>query len=206
MDLGLDTTRTRGRAAKPVQADLVRDLTIEDLGLLQQEKGSTTPALKRLTQRHHGLARVLASGVKDWEAVIITGYTASRISILKADPSFADLVKFYQEDRDAQYTEMHERLAGLATDAIELLRDRLEDDPDSISNSMLLEIMTKTADRSGNGPTSTTNNNVNVTVGIAERLEAARKRVAAGKVIEHDDRPQEHEGHQEGEAGGSSGY
>src|SRR5690606_15485770 len=38
MDLELTPIRTRGRAARPLSAEVVRELRIEDLGLLEEEK------------------------------------------------------------------------------------------------------------------------------------------------------------------------
>lgn len=187
MNLGLDITpRTRGRAAKPVAAVKSRDLDLADLGLLGKERGTQAPALKRLQQRHHTLARLLASGSTHAEAGIIANYSQSRISILMSDPAFKELLTFYSENVDAAFIEMNERIADLSMDALEELRTRMEEDPESFSNSMLLEIMTKTADRSGNGP-QTQQTNLNVNINVADRLQAARERVAAyqqGKTIE----------------------
>lgn len=180
MDLEI-SPRTRGRAALPLTPVKVRDLSLSDLGLLSSEKGSEAPNIKRISNRHHTLARLLASGMGPGEAAIVAGYSASRISILQDDPLFKDLVTFYKKDVDAQYLDMHERIAGLSVDALEELRQRLEEEPDSFSNGMLLDIMTKTADRSGNGPTSTSTQ-VNVNVNLADRLEAARKRVAEYRI------------------------
>jgi hypothetical protein len=41
----------------------VRALDAADLALLDEEKGSRTPALKRLSDRHHALARCEAIGL-----------------------------------------------------------------------------------------------------------------------------------------------
>ncbi|MBK6911402.1 MAG: hypothetical protein IPH10_10820 [bacterium] len=51
-----------------------------------------------------------------------------------------------------------------------------------MSVAQLLEVVKTAADRSGNGPQR--RNRVNVTVGIADRLEAARKRMLQSKLIE----------------------
>lgn len=162
--------------------------------LLAEERGTKSPLIRRLSQRHHALARLLATGMPQGEAALCAGYSISRVSILSADPSFKELVTFYKEAKDEQVLEMQERISGLSADALEELRERLEEDPESFSNTMLLEIATKFADRSGHGPTST-NTNVNVNVNMASRLEAARKRVAQartieGEVVDADGRPQ----------------
>lgn len=182
-ELGLEITpRLRGRAAKPLAVSFVRELKPEDMLLTQEEVGVKTPALKRLGSRHHSLAKALASGMKPGEAGIVCGYSASRVSILKADPSFQELVEFYKENVDAAFVTMHEKIAGMSEDALEELQARLEEEPESFSNKQLLDLVTATADRSGHGPQST---QVNVNVGMAERLQNARKRVAeARKTLE----------------------
>ena len=176
MDLELELVRP-GRKAQPVSAELVRELTGADIAMLSEERGTTAPRIKRLRDRHHSLARLLASGMKDGHAALAVGYEPSRVSILKADPAFQDLLAFYRENVDTQLAEYHERIAGLSVDAVEELRVRLEEDPESFSSSLLLEIATKTADRTGYGPSSNSTQ-VNINVYMADRLEAARKRVA----------------------------
>ncbi len=182
MDLSAEIFRTRGRAAQPVSASIVRELDRADLTLLQDEKGSKAPALKRLSDRHHSLARNLAGGMSPGEAAIMCGYVGSRVSILLDDPAFQELLVFYREDVNAQYRDLHTRLSGLALDAAEELQGRLEDTPEEISVGQLLEITKMGADRTGFGPQSSSFN-TNVNVDLAGRLEAARKRVAERKLL-----------------------
>ena len=47
----LDIFRSNGRAAKPVSAALGRELTPADLAMLNVERGTTAPPLKRLAAR-----------------------------------------------------------------------------------------------------------------------------------------------------------
>lgn len=179
MELDLDLPfRTRGRAARPIIASVVRPLDRADLVLLQEEKGSQASALKRLSERHHALARNLASGMAPGEAGILCGYSNSRVSILQDDPAFKELVEFYRRDVEHQYRDLHTRLSGLALDAAEELAERLEEDASSFSIGQLMETVKMGADRTGFGPQSSSTN-VNVNVDLAGRLEAARKRVAA---------------------------
>lgn len=173
----MDTiVRTRGNVRQPVDFEVVRELTEDDLALLAEARGSKPkPLTKRLSERHHALARFLASGMPNWEAAAVTGYTAHRISILQADPTFKELVAFYRANVESKYADLHDRLAGMAVDAADILRDRMEDNPDELGDGTLLEVVKMGADRTGHGPSST---NVQVNVGLAGRLEAARKRVA----------------------------
>lgn len=182
MNLEAQVFRTRGRAAKPVEATVVRALEPNDLILLGEEKGSQAPALKRLSERHHALARTLAAGTGESEAAIICGYSLSRVSILKDDPAFKELLAFYRDDVNRQYADFHEELAGLSKDATAELRVRLEEDMEAeekkISLGQLIELTKLGADRTGFGPQSNTTN-LNVNVDLADRLQRARERVAA---------------------------
>lgn len=179
--------RTTGRAAVPVTASVVRELDEQDLLLLQEEKGSKTPPLKRLSERHHSLARCLASGASPGDAAITCNYTPSRVSILLDDPAFQELVAFYRRDVNAQYLGMHEVLAGLSFDAANELRERLEAEMQSEEKSMtigqLTELVKVGADRTGFGPQSSSTN-VNVNLDFAARLEAARKRVSERRALD----------------------
>jgi len=60
-----DVFRTVGRASRLLSAVQVREIDECDIALLQEEKGSKPPALKRLSERHHALARCLAGGMEE---------------------------------------------------------------------------------------------------------------------------------------------
>lgn len=181
--MATDIFRTTGRASKPLTAVQVRELDSVDIALLQEEKGSKAPPLKRLSERHHALARCLASGMEPGDAAITCGYVVSRVSILQADPAFQELLAFYRQSVEAKYLDMHGVLAGLSLDAAMELRERLETDMEAekkeISVGQLTELVKLGADRTGFGPQSS---QVNVNVDLAGRLQAARERVALHRV------------------------
>lgn len=177
MDLDLDMFRTRGRASRELTATVVRELGVEDFAMLSEEKGSAAPPLKRLSDRHHALARHIAAGVGPGEAALICGYDISRVSILQADPTFAELVLFYKDMKDREFRDVQGKLAGIASDALDELQTRIEDEPEKLTVTQLMALVTMGTDRTGNGPQSSTTN-LNVNVGVASRLEEARKRVA----------------------------
>jgi len=157
---------------EPLIAVFARPLTEDDLASLEKAQGSRAPNLQRLTHRHHRLARTLAEGIEPGVASVMCNYSISRVSILQADPTFQELVRFYRAQVEAQFIGLQERLAGLAETAADILQDRLEDTPDGFDNEDLRKLVALGADRTGNGPSSTTN----VTVGFAARLESARAR------------------------------
>ena len=188
MELGLEILKVHGRAEHDLDPVLVRPLEPRDIESLSVERGVQKPkqlsSLSRLSERHRTLARLLACGKSSGEISTITGYTESRIAILKSDPAMKNLIKHYSEEVDIVFTQTNEKLAQVASTALDVIQDRLEDDEAvaAMSVAQLLEVVKTAADRSGNGPAMT--QQVNVTVGIADRLEAARKRMLQSKLIE----------------------
>lgn len=182
----VDVVRVKGRAPKPWHAEVVRELTAEDMPLLMEEKGAKPRPLQRLSQRHHALARNLASGMSRAEAAFLVGYDPHRVSILQNDPTFKELVQFYSEAVNAQYATLHEKLSHMSMEAAEIVHQRMEEEPEKIPTGMLMEIVKTGADRTGFGPQSKSTQ-VNINVNLADRLEAARKRIAdRRKTIEHE--------------------
>lgn len=178
-DLGLDLVRTVGRAHRPVEAEVVRDITEADVALLATERGIASKPLQRLRDAHHAIARLVAMGRPGHEIATVTGYSQSRISILKSDPAFQDLVAHYRaqvEEVDLElYSNGAAKLAAVRDDAVEELHSRLLDEPESFKAGDLLEIVKITADRSGLGP-ATKSTNVNLNVDLAAQIAAARQR------------------------------
>lgn len=171
MDLDLDILRTTGRASRPLQAELVREITPADLALLATEKGVKAAPIVKLRASHHALARCLAGGMKPAEAGMVTGYSASRISVIQADPSFQDLVKLYEGEAQSNYEAGMEAMRSLHLDSVELLHERVQ--AEAIETDELIKVVEKTSDRIGLGPKSTS---VQVNVDLSARLEAARRR------------------------------
>lgn len=171
--------RVNGQASQPLTAVQVRALDSADIALMAEGRETKPPPLKRLSERHHALARCLASGMEDGDAAITCGYVASRVSILKADPAFQELLVFYRQDVNSKYLDMHGVLAGLSLDAATELRERLEADMQAeektMSTGQLIELTKLGADRTGFGPQAS---QVNINVDLAGRLQAARERVA----------------------------
>lgn len=174
MDVGKLGLRLTGRAKKDVTAMVVGDIELDDLNTLQTERGTKPPKIAKLRDRHHALARALAAGMGEGEAAILCRYSGSRVSILKNDPAFMELVAFYRKATDEKFYDMAERMAGLGSDAIDELTDRLEENSEDFTTSQLVDIATRMADRTGHGVSTKTD--VNVKVGISQRLADARER------------------------------
>lgn len=131
-----------------------RELTDGDLNLLARPQNITSVPVKAMRETHHQLARLLATGMKQVEVSAITGYSQSRISILKGDPAFKELIAHYTEVQDSAYADIAGQMAALSSSAMSELRDRLEDDPAQFSNMQVLEVMKTLLDRTGFGPAS----------------------------------------------------
>ena len=148
LDLNIAKLAGPGRRSIPIEFSYERDLNETDLQLLQtQDRGSQAPEIKRITDRHHALARLLAAGVSDGEAAFIVGYTASRVSILKSSTAFRELLEVYKAEARREFSTTIEHMAGLARDAFLELRERVEETPEKISNRELLDIGTGLVDR-----------------------------------------------------------
>lgn len=177
MALGLEIeVRRTGRVEVPLAWAVERELTLDDVAALAEARDTKPSVLKRLTDRHHSLARLVAAGMKQNEAALVCGYDPDRVSILKTDPMFKELVEFYRSQEQKQFRDLGARLAGMAADATDAIQERLEDDEqrDKIPLVTLLKIVELGADRTGFGP-SATQTNVNVHVDLAGKLEARRK-------------------------------
>lgn len=167
----------RGRRAIELNVSFAREVTLDDVAALvaNPERGSLTPSLQKLKSSHHQLARLIAEGRTDADCHLITGYSVSRISLLKRDPAFADLVSYYSEQVTEVYVNVHQRLANVGLDALEELQERLEEAPEKFSHTELLAVMERTLDRGGYGPKSTQVHEVGTSV--SSLLEAVKEEV-----------------------------
>lgn len=156
--------------------ELVRELTPADLALVSMApKAPANDGPAKIRAGHHAVARALAHGLSQSEVAVVTGYSPGRISILQDDPTFNELVATYKANLDLEVQNLAASMGILASEVVEEMRARLETDPAAIGNGTLTEWLKATADRTGFGPAkpSTT---INVNVGIAGRLQEARRR------------------------------
>lgn len=162
-------------AARKLSAVVVGLLPPETLIRLQEHRGTVGISVTKLKAKHHTLARLLAQGESQTDAAIITRYDVAHVTALMKSPAFLDLVRFYANREDKNNQALQEKMSNVSIDAIDALHSRLEDEPEAFTAGELLEIVKTTADRTGHGPSST--KKVDVNVGFAERLQAARTRV-----------------------------
>ncbi len=140
IDLG---SATGGRRfAAPLQLEIARSLTEEDLPLLQAPppQESAGQRLLAVKHSHHQLAQLLATGtVSDTEAGLIVGYSPAYISSLKGDPAFEELLAQYRQHSERVFIDTVERMRGLGLRFVEELEERLEQKPEKWSARELME-------------------------------------------------------------------
>lgn len=164
----------RGRSSS-TSTELVRELGESDIASLAARRAPEPSPLQKVRDVHHWLARYIAEGKKDVEVAALTGYTPEHVRALKGAPAMKELIGFYRKNVEAAYADMHERLKVLGIQATSEMIERLATNPDALSDDTLLTLIKTTADRTGHGPAAK-NLNVNLNVGMADRLERARER------------------------------
>lgn len=140
-----------------------RELALGDLGRLGEPQAK--PALQRLRDSHHAVARALAQGMPAVEASALTGYTPTRIGQLQADPAFQELLNHYRLQVDSAFAETQQRLAQLGLDAVGELQSRLDESPEEIKTRELIEMVAMT--RGGGGGQAPSGASAPVTVNIS---------------------------------------
>ena len=174
--------KTKGRKLSALELEILGPIEPQDL-IAREEGGlptSEAPTIAKLRGIHHEIAQLLAQGLSETEVSAITSYSLSRISILKRDPSFKDLVAFYQKQKTEQFADVQKRLATLSLDAIGEIQERLAEKPDSISTSQLIELSKVTLDRAGYSPVAKSQN-ISVSMS-AEELRELRQAANRGDV------------------------
>lgn len=177
-------TLHRGRIATKIEILGVRELTREDLACLREPRD--VPAVQKLRDSHHRLARLIASGLKINEAAAAAGFSAARAYVLHIDPSFQDLVATYRKEVNAAFIQGQDQYYETATSnmlkAERMLAEKLDAadaEGELLPTRDLIAISRDAADRFGYGKKQT---NLNVNVDFAAKLERAIQR--SGKTID----------------------
>lgn len=174
-----------GRPAKFPSIDGVRELEQVEVERL---KPGREPAVKALRDSHHMIARLCAIGLRTTEIAERTGYSIARVSVLRNDPAFRELVEQYKVDVDESFRENVDEYFSLVaknrTLSARLINDKLSEieDLDDVSIRELVAVHSDSADRTGYPKRSVA---VNVNVDFAARLDQAIQRSNRAKIIEH---------------------
>lgn len=161
----------------------IRELHRADLTVLTLPRPEVS--LQSMKDSHHQVARAVAAGLGNAEVAAVTGRSINRVSMLKRDPAFIELVAHYRGVITAEYVQAADPVIGYlrnnALKAAAMLSDKLdaaEEKDEFLPTRDLLGIAELGFDRTGYGKV---NKNVNINVDFAAQLEAARKRSAAAR-------------------------
>ncbi len=145
----------RGAIAKPPRILSVRVLVREDLARLKGEK-RVMPRVKAFRDTHHRLARLCAAGTRIEEILRITGYSAQRLTTLKMDPAFQQLIAEYRGKVTEAFVESQDEFYETATSnmlrmerQVEEHLDKADEDGDLIPLQTLFKGIGDRADRFG---------------------------------------------------------
>jgi hypothetical protein len=165
----------------------VEPLTSEDIAAYKKAMESGQPLgvqavdIKALRHTHHRLAQMLAVGVDETVAAKLCNYSISRVSILKSDPAFAELLAHYSEEVHEEWADFVATAANLSMDFLQELQHRLDEKPEQFSVGALNEVLKTLADRTGHAPVTKTQN-VNVNLNLGDKLRMARERANAAYI------------------------
>lgn len=166
----------RGRPPKQAEVTGVRPIRREDLPKTLEPR-HYRPGLQKIRDSHHLAAQLFAAGMDLSEISAATGYSIGRLSTLRGDPAFDELVAqkraAIEAGRQETIIDNSLRAVRLAAASLEELQARLEDDPERFTNKELLAMASDAMDRTGPAKRQT---NVNVNFDFADRLAAARRR------------------------------
>ena len=160
-----------------------RDLQEDDV------KSTVTPAQppvegrsRRIRERHHTLALAVAEGAgkTDKQIALEHGYSPATLYRLRNDQVFMELVDHFRAGMDAAQADAFQRMTDLCADAIDEIDQRLDEKPGDFTTNQLMKLVELTADRTGFGPQ--TKSELNVNIGLGDKLSAARKRVEANLI------------------------
>jgi hypothetical protein len=158
-------TLHRGKLAKPPRILAVRVLTREDLGVLREKGNRATPRIKAFRDTHHRLARLVAAGYRNEEIMRQTGYSYTRLSSLRDDPAFQELVAQFREKIDAafvdEFAETSMSNMVRAERQIEHHLDQADEAGDLLPLKLLMGLTSDRADRFGYSK-KTVNTNINL--------------------------------------------
>jgi hypothetical protein len=153
----------------------VRALVPADLEYMRQR--SARVHIRYIREAHHNIARLAAAGLTNRAIAERLGYTESRISVLKADPSISELIATYRQEVTDSWREHIDAIHADATLAMKIGTrniatrfEALDDNPDAIPLREVAAVTSDLMDRFGYGKRQT---NLNINVDFAKRLEAA---------------------------------
>lgn len=166
---------------KPIKLGPIIPLVREDLKLLLAKRPEK-PVINAIRERHHALARAIASGHPLIVCAKMCNYSYSRVVVLQQDPTFKELVEYYKELVKAGWKEEIDQREALALEVsmitLQHAKDKLlaaDESGEFLPTREITALLELTLDRTGMGKQQM---NVNVNMDFAGRLEQANRRTA----------------------------
>ena len=180
-------TLHRGKIAKHPTILSVRVLTREDLACLKTNE-RTVPRVKSFRDSHHRLARLCAAGLRNEEILRITGFSYVRLSTLKMDPAFQELIAQYRDKVTQAFVASQDEFFETSTSnmlraerQIEEHLDRADEEGELLPVKTLMALTADRADRFGYGKKTI---NTNINVDFAGRMERMMAKQGQATVID----------------------
>lgn len=155
LDIAAAASVSRSSKREPWQLVVAGPLREDDLVLLHSlnrlEPDPKAP-LAKIRDPHHTLAKMVADGKPVVEISSVTGYSPSRIRTLENDPAFQELVAHYRDQNRLASADISEQLKHVSLTALQILQERLEENPEEVSVKELQSIAELGLDRTGFGP------------------------------------------------------
>lgn len=182
---GLGHSTKRVPALIEAWGELTEDHALAVQAHVESEKvlGVKTPDIKSIRNTHHRLAQLLAVGVDETVAAKLCNYSINRVSVLKSDPAFAELLAYYGKNVEEQWGDFVGTAANLSMDVLQEMQRRLDETPEAFSVNQLNEMLKTLADRSGNAPVQKSQS-VNVNIDMGTKLRESRERAAAAERLQ----------------------
>jgi len=186
--IGLPDTKKNSVEFAEIRA--IRDDEVDFLQHLPpRPSGKNGAGLTQIRDRHHWIARLVAEGEDDVGISAVTGISLSRLQMLRPDPAFQELVSHYSATNKTYQLDLLGRLSALSGIAVELLLERMEEDPSQFSNKELRELLQVSADRTGHGPSSTVKVAQFNGLDYLKALRDEVRNASAGSVIPREESP-----------------
>lgn len=128
----------------------LRQLLVDPATLPNEDDPSD---LKKIREKHHHVARLLADGLSQRLVSQICGYSEAYLSVLLNNPSMQELIELYRIQNGKATQLVVEKMKTVGLKALEQLDEALDDK--KLNNQELLSAAKLGLDRAGHGPTST---------------------------------------------------
>src|SRR5215831_2030718 len=159
-----------GKPPKRLEIGAIREISTGEISSTPRGKA---PALKRIRDNHHNIARAFARGLRPSDVSQVFAMSISRVSVLRNDPMFNELVEFYRQEIDDGPIGIESEMRENMGEFHRLITDQLQESRETGVPIPLRTLITgfgDLADRVGYAKRSV---QVNVDVSFAARLDRA---------------------------------